>query len=168
MVGAVLNQTNLQDADLSYASMSDASLVNSWIIGAKLYGTYLANANLKGVSSGGNHGTPAALPPRGTDVSTYLVGPYAQLGNAGLSNADLAGVAAYDANLSGADLVNDNLSGANLSYSDLTDAYRAGANLTGADIEGAKLSGSTWSTTTTCPNGVLDPNKNNCYVNGDG
>ena len=82
MGGAVLNQTNMQDADLSYASMSDVSLVNGWIIGAKVYGTYLAGANLKGLSSGGNHGTPAALPPRWTDVAGYLVGPYAQLGNA--------------------------------------------------------------------------------------
>ena len=159
LTGAKFPDATLTNADLSYASMAGATLDNTGMIGVFLAGTYLSQATMTNVESGGISGTPSVLPASTELVNGYLVGPTANLLNAHLAGTNLAGAIVYGANLSGA-----NLSGANLSNGNLTfDTFSSASNLSNATLSGANLIGSgtldlanrtgvIW-TGATCPNG---------------
>lgn len=80
------------------------------------------------------------------------------LSGANLNGANLSGAMLASANLTGA-----NLNKANLSNTDLTDADLTGANLNKATFTGANITGVTWGSTTTCPDGTNSgANGNTC------
>ena len=104
----------LEDADLTNANLSGADLTNANLRGADLTIASLFNANLSGANL-----TNANL------TSAYM--PVAVLEDADLTNANLSGADLTNANLSGS-----NLSGANLSFTNLTNANLSGAILANA------------------------------------
>ncbi len=157
--GAKFSYSTMTNADLSYASMAGATLDHTGMIGVFLTGTYLSQATMANVQSGGISGTPSVLPASTKLVDGYLVGPTANLLNAQLAGTNLAGAVAYGANLSGANLSGANLSNANLTFdtfssaSNLSNANLSGANLTGSGtVDLANRTGVIW-TGATCPNG---------------
>jgi uncharacterized protein YjbI with pentapeptide repeats len=149
------------------ANLTDASLSSADLAGADLAGTELSGAALSGVSSGGITGTPSSLPIGWLLVEGYLVGPQANLTNAGLVDAVLTNSDLNGTNLTGADLSgvvsggitpfpaylpadwtfvagyllgpSANLTSADLSNVDLGPADLTGANLTDADLDNANL-----------------------------
>lgn len=92
--------------------------------------------------------TPASLPRDWTLVDGYLIGPFANLGEANLDGADLV-----DADLEDADLGLANLDDGDLGQADLDGAELGEADLTDASLDGATLTGVIWSNTT-CPDGT--------------
>ncbi len=192
LTGAILTGASLTGTKLAGAHLSDvssggiigtpASLPTGWKIinrylvghaanldsadltGADVTGADLSGATLTHLSSGGNTGTPAALPPGWRLVNGYLVGPTAVLGGANLMNANLTGANLTDAYLPGAHFDGATLTGANLTGADLgfvtsggiigTPAalpngwslfngylIGTGVDLTGVDLAGANLVG---------------------------
>jgi hypothetical protein len=109
LVGAQLDNVNLQAANLAGVNLQEAELEK-----ANLQGINLATANLQGV-----------------DLSKANISG-ANLQGANLFDADLEG-----ANLLGADLQGANLQKADLQKTNLTNANIQGANLLGADLEDA-------------------------------
>jgi Pentapeptide repeats (8 copies) len=111
---AMLNRSDLQHADLTWADLRAAQLWKTLAKGklkdAQLQGSFLKEAQLQG----------------------------AQLSSASLQGADLS-----KARLQGADLSYANLQGADLRGAQLQGADLSGANLQGADLEGAQLQGAT-------------------------
>ncbi|CAB4874703.1 unannotated protein [freshwater metagenome] len=110
----------------AYANLTDADLTGLDLTGADLNHAAIGNANfsgttLTGVSSGYLSGTPINVPSPWVLLNGYLVGPGANLRNAGLSPIDFGT----------ADLTNADLSGANLS----------GSNLSAATLDGIKSNG---------------------------
>jgi uncharacterized protein YjbI with pentapeptide repeats len=159
LTGAKFPDATLTNADLSYASMAGATLDNTGMIGVFLTGTYLSQATMTNVESGGISGMPSVLPASTKLVDGYLVGPTANLLNAHLAGANLAGAIIYGANLSGANLSGANLSNGNLTFdtfssaSNLSNATLSGANLIGSGtLDLANRTGAVW-TGATCPNG---------------
>ncbi len=71
--------------------------------------------------------------------SEYVIGPFSDLQDANLQDANLWGANLQDANLWGANLQDANLWGANLQDANLQDANLRGAILRGADLRGANL-----------------------------
>lgn len=144
------------------ADLSGADLSNSDMSGLSFWDTKFADANLAGVSSGRNDGSPSSLPPGWKITGGYLVGP-----GANLRDATLAGASFQDVDLRGADLsgVNArgiwgipaalpegwalksgyligpaaNLKNASFSYGTFSNTNFAGANLQGASFDRAKL-----------------------------
>ena len=110
---------------------------------SNLEGAHLANATLFQVQSGGITGTPASLPTGWQLIDGYLIGPYAKLRSAALTNAIITNANLTGAHLDGATLTNANLEGATLTGADLSHANLTGATLTGADLTGATLTGVT-------------------------
>jgi hypothetical protein len=111
--GAILTQTTLVEANLSYSYLPAAQLWFSNLGGVKLSFAFLANASL---------------------ANSYL--GYADLRSACLSNADLS-----NANLSNANFSDANLTGAKFTGATLAGVNFTGAILKGADFTGAKLDG---------------------------
>jgi len=122
---ALLNRTDLQRADLTWADLRSAQLWKTLTQGklkdAQLQGAFLREAQLQGAQL-----DSAQL--QGADLSN------AKLQGAGLSYAKLQG-----ANLSGAQLQGADLSNANLQGADLSNAQLQGANLEGVQLQGADL-----------------------------
>ena len=119
---ALLNRSDLQRADLTWADLRAAQLWKTLAKGklkdAQLQGAYLKEAQLQGV----------------------------QLSSAALQGADLRGAELQGADLSyaslqGADLRGAELQGADLSYANLQGADLRGAELQGANLEGVQLQG---------------------------
>jgi uncharacterized protein YjbI with pentapeptide repeats len=153
--GCDLIGMNLAGADLQGANLQGAELSNADLNDANLFG-----ANLTNVSSGGVKGIPSALSYNWSLIDGYLIGPGANLVDAGLGNADLASVNLAGANLAGATLTGVISGGINGTPSslpfgwtltggylvgpgaDLVQASLANANLTGADLSGANLTSS--------------------------
>ncbi|WP_017721367.1 pentapeptide repeat-containing protein [Kamptonema formosum] len=114
----------LPDVDLSnFKNLSGANFSYSYLLGAKLWGSFLIQSSLNYTFLGYAQLQGASL------VKADLT--YAYLCNADLSKADLTG-----ASLRHADLTNANLSGAKLGGADLTGATLKGANFKGASFEG--------------------------------
>jgi Pentapeptide repeats (8 copies) len=122
---ALLNRTDLQRADLTWADLRSAQLWKTLTQGklkdAQLQGAFLREAQLQGAQL-----DSAQL--QGADLSN------AKLQGAGLSYAKLQGADLSGAQLQGADLSNANLQGA-----DLSNAQLQGANLEGVQLQGADL-----------------------------
>jgi hypothetical protein len=119
---ALLNRSDLQRADLTWADLRAAQLWKTSAKGklkdAQLQGAYLKEAQLQG----------------------------AQVSSAALQGADLRGAQLQGADLSyanvqGADLRGAQLQGADLSYANLQGADLRGAQLQGANLEGVQLQG---------------------------
>jgi hypothetical protein len=122
---ALLNRSDLQHADLTWADLRAAQLWKTLAKGklkdAQLQGSFLKEAQLQGAQM-----SSAAL--QGADLSK------ARLQGADLSYADLQG-----ADLSGAKLQGADLSGANLQGADLEGAQLQSATLDGTKLQGANL-----------------------------
>jgi uncharacterized protein YjbI with pentapeptide repeats len=139
---AVFNHAKLNYADLTGADLSYANLYNSYMFGA-----ILTDANLTYVQAVGmNNCPPSTKLPRhwnchqhSNDQYNYaLVGPYADLTGAVLSNTDLS-----NANLKYTKFGSAVLDGANLSGVDMSHAIFNNTNLAGADLKNANLSNAT-------------------------
>jgi uncharacterized protein YjbI with pentapeptide repeats len=119
---ALLNRSDLQRADLTWANLRAARLWKTLAKGklteARLQGAYLKEAQLQGAQLD----------------SAWLQG-------ADLSKAQLQGAELSYAKLQGADLRGAQLQGANLSGTELQGADLRGAQLQGANLEGAKFEG---------------------------
>ena len=132
-------------ADLNDADLSGASLLNADLRGANLIGTYLLNANLRGANLSETDLCNVNLRNadlrganlRGANLRGADLGS-ADLCGANLRNADLRGACLSRANLTGADLCNANLHNANLSEADLCGANLSEVDLCGADFGGVK------------------------------
>lgn len=167
LVRTDLRNADLADADLSGADASDADLFGANLVEADLdgasllgadftssdlAGTLMANSNLMGSTSSGVTSSPSTLPTGWSVVSGYLIGPGADLEDAELSFAGLAGVDLNGANLMHAELISADLAGA-----DLAGANLFGANVSDADLQGADVSGAVWTTANSfellCPGG---------------
>ncbi len=133
---ADLQFAGLTNADLTNADLTSANLTDAVLQGTTLTGAALAGATLTGLSSGGITGTPASLPANWTVHGGYLMGPAANLSNAGLVNLDLSGLTLTGVNLNGS-----SLSGTNLSNANLDDAILIGVNLNATQLSGASLTG---------------------------
>lgn len=174
LLGANLTTVNLSSANLSGVSLSNATLTGAIFTGAHLSG--LISAYLNGV--------PAALPTNWQLVDGYLLGPNASIGGAKLpgitltganlsgiylagarllgasfTNANLSGAVFANASLNNADMSGSNLTGANLSSADLEGINLTNANLTGVNLYNARwlsinTTGATFTSSTTCPDGV--------------
>ena len=151
-------------ANLSGCNLTDADLSGANLTHANLNGTNLTDANLDGVSSGSTTGTPAELPSGWSLVSGYLIGPYANLNGAELTNAGLSGADLTGATLTNSYLSNANLDGAILINANLLYAYLNGANMTNANLTNAEMvtdsTDEIWSNTT-CPDGTNSDNDGN-------
>ena len=137
--GADLGNSNLSGADLSGAdlgnsNLSGADLGNSNLSGADLTGIDLSNTSLYYVRAMNLQGCPAVLPTNWQCVRNNLVGPYADLRFAVLSDQNLGYADLSNADLSNAYLDNADLSNADLSNADLKHAELWRADLTGADM----------------------------------
>jgi Pentapeptide repeats (8 copies) len=108
------------------------------LLGVKLLGDRLRNANLSGADLNGARLSGADL--NGADLNgANLSG--ADLSGADLNGANLSGADLSGTDLSGADLNGARLIGANLIRAGLNRADLSGANLNRADLSGANLSG---------------------------
>ncbi len=155
--GYNLMNVSLYGANLSNANLSGAILVNASLSKANITGTVFAGANLKGVISAYEVGTPASLPANwqlvdgnyeGTTVA-YLIGPGASIGGAQLkgsvfSNLNLNGIYMAQANLvgttfSGATMTNAVVASSNLENVDFSNGNFTGTNFSNADFEGANF-----------------------------
>ncbi len=127
---ALLNRSDLQHADLTWADLRAAQLWKTLAKGklkdAQLQGSFLKEAQLQGAQL-----SSAAL--QGADLSkARLQG--ADLSYANLQSADLSGAKLQGADLSGADLQGADLEGAQLQGATLDGAQLQGANLASANI----------------------------------
>ncbi len=130
--GDQFNSSGFNGSDLSEANFTNVTFGQTDLSDANLSGTIFTGAQLSGFPSGGGFafreitggdtGTPAALPPgwqvvQGYDgAGEYLVGPGAELQQAQLQGVNLAG-----ADLDGANFLLANLSGTALAGANLTD-----------------------------------------------
>ena len=93
-------------ASLFAADLSGAYLTNANVHGTQLRQANLAGATPTGIKSGGivvgEAGTPPTLPANWQVIDGHLIGPYAQLHEAVLTNADLTGVHLSFGNQAGA------------------------------------------------------------------
>jgi uncharacterized protein YjbI with pentapeptide repeats len=133
---ALLTGANLGNANLDGANLGLSDLQGATLTGASLDGTALSGSVLNLVISGGISGTPASLPANWVLADSYLAGPAAELANASLNGADLAGD-----DLLGADLTDASLGDADLKGTDLYAATLATTDLAGADLDGTDLYG---------------------------
>lgn len=159
LIRAILTGDNLSGlaiggSDLSLAGLRHVNLSGATLSGDTLTGADLTGASLAGLHSGGDMGSPAALPANWSASYGYLFGPRAGLAGARLKNDFL-----YNLDLAGADLASATLSGVNIRATNLAGARLTGASFAGADLTGAELNGTdaylkgvTW-TGATCPNG---------------
>jgi len=142
--GAVLNGTNLSNAELFKANLAEASLVSANLSqvnleGADLNKAFLGSTDLSDAYLSAANFSNAKI--RDANLSGSNVS-MANLSNVDLRNANLSEAELRDANLSGA-----NLSGANLSEAEIQGADLSGANLSGADLSDTNLSGANLSGT---------------------
>jgi uncharacterized protein YjbI with pentapeptide repeats/outer membrane protein assembly factor BamB len=159
LLGANLTGDNLSGLTIGSSNLSLATLRHVNMTGATLSGDQLTKADLTGASlaglhSGGDFGSPSALPANWSAFYGYLLGP-----RAGLAGAMLRHNFLYNLDLAGADLTGANLTGVNIRAADLAGARLTRASFTGADLTGAELNGTDaylsgviW-TDATCPNG---------------
>ena len=131
---ADLAGADLSGADLGNSNLSGADLGNSNLSGADLTGIDLSNTSLYYVRAMNLQGCPAVLPTNWQCVRNNLVGPYADLRFAVLSDQNLGYADLSNADLSNAYLDNADLSNADLSNADLKHAELWRADLTGADM----------------------------------
>lgn len=121
---------NLQNADLNYSILVGASLNQSNLEGANLSGANLQNANLKKANLKRAYLRDSNL--KGANLQN------ANLEKADVSNARLQGANLKGANLKGVRLVTSNLEGANLEGANLLGAEVAeNTKFNGANLKGA-------------------------------
>jgi len=123
LVGAVLNEIDLRQVDLS-----GAKLRGSWLFAANLQGASLQGTELQGA-------TLAAANLQGARLNN------AKLQGARLESATLQGAQLFDAKLQGARLEKAALQGAALTGAHLQCAFLNNAELQGASLDGAHLQG---------------------------
>ena len=121
--GCDLAGDNFTNANLAGANLQEANLTDATLTGATIKNANMDSTILTGVTSGGIRGAPEHLTGFYL-VDGYLVGAYANLTGAALSDANLEGASLY-----GADLTNADLQGSNLQSVSLTDATISGTNL---------------------------------------
>ncbi|MFE6942221.1 pentapeptide repeat-containing protein [Streptomyces chartreusis] len=141
LTGAVIQDTDLQDANLQGVELTGARLDS-----VELAGANLASATLTGASLWDSDLSQAIAPDADfTEVTvvgtkfTHAVLTRALLVGAGLDHADFSHASLSWANLTGACLIKTDLSQASLERADLSGANLEGADLTCADLHGAKL-----------------------------
>jgi uncharacterized protein YjbI with pentapeptide repeats/outer membrane protein assembly factor BamB len=167
MTKANLANATLTGADLSDANLRQATLTNADLHSATVTAVQLAGASLTGLRSGALAGAPSTLPAGWSATDGYLVGPHANLASANFQGAFPLNVSFTWATLTRANFTNANLESADFRGANLTDATFAGANLAGAALTpGAQtLTGVTWSTATTCPDGnLVKTAKTGCFA----
>ena len=118
-----------------------------------LAGLNLSGANLTGLVSEGNGGTPATLPAHWVERNGFLLGPGADLARADLMRMNLAGLDLAGSDLMGIELTGADLAGADLSGADLAKAVLNSADLAGADLFGGDIKAATWQDAS-CPDGA--------------
>ena len=118
---ANLERASLKGADLDLADLSGTNLIGADLIGTQMFSAKLIHAELHG----------AGL------IKARLIG--ADLRRAGLRGADMRGANLMGADLTGADLNRAILISAVLREADLNGTDLSGANLNGADLSGAKV-----------------------------
>jgi uncharacterized protein YjbI with pentapeptide repeats/outer membrane protein assembly factor BamB len=164
---ANLANATLTGADLSDANLSQANLTNANLHSATVTAVRLAGASLTGLRSGALAGAPSTLPAGWSATDGYLVGPHANLASANFQGSFPLNISFTGATLTHANFTNANLESADFRGANLADATFAGANLAGAALApGAQtLTGVTWSTATTCPDGSrVKTAKTGCFA----
>jgi uncharacterized protein YjbI with pentapeptide repeats len=177
LTGAVVDGTDLGQSDLSGATFTNANLRTAYLRGANVSsadftaanlsyvlldradvaGAKLGTANLDGLESGMQTGTPASLPPHWVALKGCLLGPSADLSSADLEKADLSGLDLAGAAFFQVNLEFTNLRNADLRGADLEEASLHGANLTGTDITHADLGGVSSGHVIGIPKGLPSP-----------
>ena len=114
---------NLTSADLTGASFRNTSFIGALLDATTISGASFTVARFRGIRSAAVDGTPAALPDHYSVVHGYIVGPAADLSNAGLYGADLRGVSLAGANLGDADLDQADLTGGSLHAANLDHTF---------------------------------------------
>jgi uncharacterized protein YjbI with pentapeptide repeats len=143
---ASLRMADLSKSDLFGAHFERADMRRANLLGADLRGAFFVETRLAGAIMESADLRPGAIYDAGQgtidDSSIYKDGErVANLSNADMRDAKLAGsnmsnAVLYAANLTGADLTNVNLSNANMRNANLE-----GANVTGARLAGAIMTG---------------------------
>lgn len=148
-------------ANLTSANLASVNLAGVVLTGATLTSANLSGAALTSVRSGGVIGTPASLPTNWRMASGYLVGPYADLGGATISEVNLNSAVLTGANLDGAVFISVLLRGA-----DLTKVVARDITIDTVDLRNAFLTGGVFSRAVvnaiqwggaTCPDGFVVP-----------
>lgn len=147
--GVDLSGSDLTGADLTGATVSSTTrFVGSTLTATKLDGVNLGSitsADLAGIVSGQIATAPATLPVAWKFWKGFLVGPGANLDQAGLSFIDLSGIDLDGASLRGTDFSYANFSGMDLS----------GVAFSFCDFKGADMTNVTVSSTTDFNGGWL-------------
>ncbi len=125
--GGSLWMAKLTGADLANATVTNVNLQQAVLTGANLSGVDLSTATLLAARSGGISAAdaPAVLPPNWKFIGGYLVGRYADLGNANLTGADLSGMDLAYTTMNGANFADTDLAGAKMALTYLS-AVRSG------------------------------------------
>ncbi|MDB4865653.1 pentapeptide repeat-containing protein, partial [Euryarchaeota archaeon] len=174
LTGANMYNVNLSEANLFNANLNGVNMDYVNLDGARLHFADLTNARVINLL-----GCPIHLPTNWTCTANSLIGPFANLSNAILSNITaqsmyLNNIDFSNSSLIMADFYNSNMRHSNLSNANLTGAYFRNAHLAFADLSGADLSGADLSNTyladvywndTTCPDGSNSDNNGNTCVN---
>jgi uncharacterized protein YjbI with pentapeptide repeats len=189
LTGANMYNVNLSEANLFNANLNGVNMDYVNLDGARLHFADLTNARVINLL-----GCPIQLPTNWTCTANSLIGPFANLSNAILSNinaqsmylnnidfsnSSLIMADFYNSNMRHSNLSNANLtgayfrnahlafadlSGADLSGADLSNVYLAEANLFGADLTNANLNSASWGNSI-CPDGTNSNNNGNTCVN---
>lgn len=154
MVGAdlrdgVMFRTNFRGADLSRIELAgthlvEADLTDATLINADLARSFCTRSNFLSAKLGGADLRGAKLDHvilTGADLSHTLFDTNSDLGDAEIMQADLSGAHMAGVRLVFADLRKSNLTGTDLSGADLHEVSFASANLSGANLTGADLTG---------------------------
>ena len=142
LIKAILDATNLTEADFSGADLSHASLVGADLSGAELRRTTMKGANFSEANLKDAHLFRADLSHAVLSHANLHRAPLykSNLSHADLRGADLEGAYLYEAVLSEANMKGANLVKADLREADLRGFYLARANMHGANLQEANLS----------------------------
>ena len=132
--GADLWNSNLREADFSYADLREADFSAGGLSFSDFHSANLAGAKFD---------------------SAQLI--MANLERANLEGASLEGAQLYSAIFRGANLIRAELKGADLEDAILNDAKLAGANLIGANLQGVDLTSANGDSKTVLPDGIPRP-----------
>jgi uncharacterized protein YjbI with pentapeptide repeats/outer membrane protein assembly factor BamB len=141
LTGTSFDSAVLTGADLAGATVTNDDFDNALLTGANLAGDNLSAASFNNVTSGGISASdaPAEMPPGWTYTVGYLVGSTANLLDANLASAQLAGLDLAGANFQGDTLTAADLAGANVTGTSFWKANLAGADLAGANAGSANF-----------------------------
>jgi uncharacterized protein YjbI with pentapeptide repeats/alpha-tubulin suppressor-like RCC1 family protein len=187
---AALSSQDLSGLQLSYVDLSGANLTNASVCNATMTQSILVNATLNGIISGGGNFTNVTFSPAYTARNGHIVGPYANLSNATITNLDISGYSLVgatlsNANLTGTGLINVSSGGivggdtatlpsgyfARLGYIigpgvNLRSASLASGDLSGISLSGTDLSGATLTSAILTNTNLLGCKLNNTALSG--